>query len=193
MASPDREKWDGIYSRKSSPPAAAAEVLRENTHLLPARGKALDLACGRGANALLLAARGLDTHAWDISPVAIEKLAEQADSQGISLALESRDVCTDPPAARSFDVIVVSRFLERAIMPALSEALREGGIIFYQTFIQDAASDAGPANPDYRLGQNELLEHFSELRLLYYREDSTVGDLSQGSRNEALLVARKCN
>ena len=191
MTGADREKWDDIYSRSSSPASAAAEVLRENTHLLPGKGKALDLACGRGANALLLAAHGLDTHAWDISQVALDNLARQADSQGISLTLESRDVCTAPPASNSFDVIVVSRFLDRTIMPALGLALREGGLIFYQTFILDAASDAGPGNPDYRLGENELLGHFRELRLLFYREESTVGDLSQGSRNEALLVAQK--
>lgn len=46
-----------------------SQVLLDNSHLLPASGRALDLACGLGANALYLAKRGMTTSAWDLSPV----------------------------------------------------------------------------------------------------------------------------
>ncbi|HEB99563.1 MAG TPA: SAM-dependent methyltransferase, partial [Thiotrichales bacterium] len=65
-------KWDARY--RESATAVATEVLVENRHLLPAVGEALDLACGLGGNALLLARHGLRTTAWDLSPVAIERL-----------------------------------------------------------------------------------------------------------------------
>lgn len=64
----------------------------DNQHLLPALGRALALACGLGGNALLLAAHGLETHAWDISDVAVARLQERARQQGLSLHAEVRDI-----------------------------------------------------------------------------------------------------
>ncbi len=43
-------------------PGEVAQVLLRNRHLLPEQGRALDLACGRGANALWLAEQGLEVH-----------------------------------------------------------------------------------------------------------------------------------
>jgi len=62
---PDTDKWNARYRMADTTVADPAVVLSENLHLLPARGCALDLACGAGANALLLARHGLETHAWD--------------------------------------------------------------------------------------------------------------------------------
>jgi len=187
----DAARWDTIYSRADAAEATEpAAVLRENAHLLPAQGRALDLACGRGGNALFLAARGLDTSAWDISAVVIGALAEHARRAGLPLEARVRDVVAEPPAPGSFDVIVVSRFLDRSIAPAIAAALRPGGLLFYQTFIAEAASGAGPRNPAYRLGRNELLRLFPALHVLVYREEGRTGDLSQGLRDEALLVAQ---
>jgi tellurite methyltransferase len=105
---------------------------------------------------------------------------------------EVRDVVACPPRAESFDVIVVSRFLERALAPALIAALRPAGLLFYQTFTQSTVGDPkGPMNPDYRLAPQELLRLFQPLRLRVYREEGSVGDTTRGWRNEALLVAQK--
>ena len=59
-------KWDEIYSLASASPVACT-LLSEHKYLLPTEGKALDLACGLGGNALMLAASGLSVEAWDIS------------------------------------------------------------------------------------------------------------------------------
>ena len=187
----EQSKWDSIYRDAEHGSLKAAAVLEHNIHLLPASGQALDLACGRGGNALLLASTGLQTMAWDISPVVLEKLAEEAAARGIALEVEARDVSALPPAAQSFDVIVVSRFLDRGLVAAIKQALRTNGLIFYQTFIMDSAHDSGPRNPAYRLQQNELLELFRDLRILHYRDEGTVGECSRGTRNEAMLVAQK--
>ena len=180
-------KWDARY--RGSATAAATEVLVENRHLLPAVGEALDLACGLGGNALLLARHGLRTTAWDLSPVAIERLA--AEAEGLPLRAEVRDVLAAPPAAGSFDVIVVSRFLERDLCPLLMAALRPGGLLFYQTFTRDKAVPGGPSTPDFLLAENELLRLFEGLRLRVYREEGCLGDVTRGLRNEALLVAQR--
>jgi len=71
MSTSDRDKWNRIYAGGRGDSPAAARVLVDFEHLLPATGRALDLACGSGGNALLLAQHGLKTWAWDISDTAV--------------------------------------------------------------------------------------------------------------------------
>lgn len=184
-------RWDARYREADSAQVAPAEVLRENAHLLPAAGDALEVACGLGGNALFLAERGLNVQAWDISGVAIERLAETAGARELRVQARQRDVVAHPPEPASVDVLVVTRFLERDLAPALCAALRPGGLVFYQTFTRETVDAGGPSNPAFRLAPNELLDMFRDLRLLVYREEGRVGRLDEGFRNEALLVARK--
>ncbi|WP_455206380.1 class I SAM-dependent methyltransferase [Kaarinaea lacus] len=188
----DRQQWNERYRENltvNSPTPAA--VLIQNAHLLPKDGVAMDLACGLGGNAIYMAQRGLQVVAWDYSTIAVEQLNQYATQHNLNLQAEVRDVVIDPPAGQSFDVIVVSRFLERAIVPRLTAALKPDGIIFYQTFIAEKTPEVGPGNPLYLLQPNELLNLFSTLRILVYREEGLVGDTGQGFRNEAMLVAQR--
>jgi tellurite methyltransferase len=91
----------------------------------------------------------------------------------------------------SYDVIVVSYFLERKLAPALIRALQPGGLLFYQTHIRDKVDDSGPANEAFLLARNELLSLFSDLTVLVYREEGRVGDIRRGFRNRAMLVGMK--
>lgn len=184
-----RAKWDARY-RDSDRVPSPAKVLADNLHLLPMSGRALDLACGLGANALLLAERGLDVSAWDLSPAALRQLREESHRRGLNIDIHVRDIQARPPASGSFDIIVVSHFLDRAIIPAIADALSPGGLLFYQTFTCEAVSNRGPSNPGYRLAPNELLRLFPGLILRAYREDGRVGDLTRGSRDVAFLVAQ---
>jgi len=183
-----REKWDRRYDEAQQAPCAL-EVLLENRHLLPVRGMALDVACGLGGSGLLLAEHGLQTWAWDLSPVAIGTLARNADS--LPLHPEVRDVVKQPPEPERFDVICVGHFLERALCPQIAEALKPGGLLFYQTFGLERVDDSGPGNPRYRLAPNELLELFPQLLVRFYRDEGGVGDPSRGFRNRAQLVAQR--
>lgn len=185
----DAEKWDSRY--RDATQAPPARVLTENAHLLPAGGAALDLACGLGANALWLAQRGLETDAWDSSSVAIERVRARAEALGVCVHAEVRDVVKCPPPPHCFDVIVVVRFLDRSLTPHLIEALRPGGVLYYQTFTRTHVSDIGPSNPEYRLRDNELVSMFSALHLLVYREEGRFGQLDCGFRDQAMLVAAR--
>ncbi|HHI76070.1 MAG TPA: methyltransferase domain-containing protein [Gammaproteobacteria bacterium] len=185
-----RRRWDDRY-RGADRPGAPARVVAENLHLLPASGRALEVACGLGANALLLARQGLEVEAWDLSPVAIGALRRFAGDAGLDLVARERDVVARPPEAGAWDVVVVTRFLERSLAPALMAALRPGGLLFYQTFTRERCSDEGPSSDAWRLARGELLELFAPLRLLVYREEGRVGDCARGFRNQALLVARR--
>jgi len=187
----DADKWNQIYQTCAQVDLQPAKVLIENQHLLPDSGKALDAACGLGANALLLAVQGLETYAWDISKEALDRLAKKLVEIELPLTLEQRDIVSNPPEIDSFDVIVVTRFLDRQLIPKLKQALRQYGLIYYQTFIRDKSSDTGPKNPEYRLENNELLSLFSSLHIVLYHEEGTIGNAEKGFRNEAMLIAQK--
>lgn len=191
MITPLEAKWNQIYRRPSEGLPEPASVLKDYGHLLPARGVALDVACGLGGSALFLASRGLDVVAIDISPMAIEKLRESAASLKLGLETAVLDVKVFAWESNKFDVIVISRFLERALTIKIIDALRPGGLLFYQTFIRKKVTDSGPSNPNFLLSENELLRLFQPLRVLAYREEGGVGDISKGLRNEALLVAQR--
>ncbi len=188
-------KWNAHYQAQNTGmemiDPLAAQVLSDHVHLLPARGEALDLACGLGGNALLLARHGLQTSAWDASAQAISGLESRAQHADLVVQTQVRDVEQNPPPPDSFDIIVVSQFLYRPIVPDLVASLRPGGLLMYQTFTRDKVRPGGPSNPDYLLREGELLERFAALRLRVYREECALGDVDQGFRNQALLVAQK--
>lgn len=188
MSTELQQKWDERYQNIQIGVNPAAQVLIENQHLLPTTGLALDLACGSGANAILLARRGLQTHAWDLSPTVIEKVNQYATRHKLDIHAAVHDVTVTSLTPESLDVIVVSHFLERSLCPAITKALKPGGLLFYQTFIRDRVDTTGPGNPEFRLASNELLRLFEGLRVLVYREEGTVGDQTRGFRNEAWLV-----
>jgi tellurite methyltransferase len=185
-----REAWDQRH-REAEDSGQLARVLEENIHLISRGARILDLACGRGANALWLARLGFNVSAWDLSAVAIERLERSAIEQGIQVMTEVRDVIRQPPDPESFDVILVGHFLDRGLTPAIGRALRPGGLLFYQTFSRCAVSDAGPSSTEFRLDENELLELFPDLRVRVYREERRLGDTTRGWRDLAMLVAEK--
>ncbi len=184
------KSWDNRHASAEGL-GSLALVLTENIHLLPTSGKALDLACGRGANALLLAESGLDVDAWDYSPVAIQRLKQAAQESGLEINCEVRDVVQHPPSAHSYDVILVAHFLDRSLTKPILDSLRGNGLLFYQTFTRSAVSENGPSDQARRLGDNELLDMFSPLRPRVYREELLLGDISQGWRDMAMLVGQK--
>jgi len=185
-----QDKWDNRY-RDAASPGAPAMVLVENAHLLPRTGTALDLACGLGANSLLLAEHGMETHAWDISPVAVDKLRAIAAERRLPIFAEEKDALRDPLPPACFDVIVVAHYLERALTQAIIDTLKEGGLLFYQTFTRTAVGGGGPQKDEWRLADGELLTMFAPLRPVVYREEGRIGDVGRGFRDKALLVAVK--
>jgi SAM-dependent methyltransferase len=186
-----RAKWDRIYSGLLASAPEPAAVLAENAHLLPPSGDALDLACGLGGNALLLARLGFKVSAWDVSKVAVDALAARAARLGLGIAAQARDVEAEPFPVAAFDVVVASRFLARPLARPILDSLKPQGLLFYQTYTRDKPGPQGPGNPDYLLAENELLRLFAGLRVLVYREEGRVGDLSIGRRDEAYFVGRK--
>ena len=177
-------KWNARYAYSGDAVPPPAEVLSRHERFLPALPgapvpRALDLACGRAGNAERLGALGLEAHAWDASDVVIEALRARPGSRVADASV--RDVVAEPPEPDAFDVIVVARFLERSICPAIAAALCPGGTLMYQSFTH------GLSNPDFLLAPNELLDLFETLDVLAYREPPP----DARGRAEAMLVARR--
>lgn len=185
------EKWNRIYSGSEPGLSCPAQVLSKNDFLLPTSGTALDLACGLGANAVFLAQRGLRVTAVDLSQVAIDKLGQYAAARQLPIeALRQKtDALSFPESV--YDVIVVSRFLDRTLSSAIIAALKPEGLLFYQTYTQEKQADLGPRNPEFLLEVNELLAMFSSLRVVFYRENGLIGNCRFGLRNEAQFIGRK--
>jgi len=170
-------KWNARYafSNKPGPEPTPADVLINGAAFLPESGVAADIACGLGGNAIYLADKGFTVFAWDISSEAIGSI------QNPNITAKVRDVVIHPPEPNSFDVIVVSRFLDRELCAKLSDALRPNGVLFYQTFT------AGLSNPDYMLKENELPVLFASLTPCYAYESS----MNSRGFSEAQFIGRK--
>jgi tellurite methyltransferase len=194
-------KWDARHRDSAkNPPAEPASIASEWLPMLP-NGPALDIACGTGRHALLLAARGLSVTAVDWSGEALDLLenrartaklrvsrgesADLADShaRGIRLVQANLEEIRLPDA--SFSLILCLQYLLRSLFPLISPALRPGGVLLFETFTRAQLNYAGgPRNPEYLLEPGELRTAFPELRVLFYRE------LNAG-QGIASLVAQK--
>ena len=186
------DKWNEAYQDADISSAKPAQVLIENNHLLPRKGEALDLACGRAGNAIFLAKHGFDVDAVDISPVVLSSIEQYVTQHDLPVACICQDIENDGLLKKQYDVIVVSYFLNRALFPQITRALKPDGLLFYETWSQQKVDDSGPKNPDFRLKATELLELTPTLRPLFYREESDNGDVLKGSRNIAMLVTQNC-
>lgn len=104
------EFWDHCYAEAgdvmwSGNPNGTVEA--ELADLDP--GRALDVGCGEGADALWLARRGWDVTAVDVSAVAIERAKAAANAAGMDGAVtwQATDVLIDPPEPRAYDLVVM--------------------------------------------------------------------------------------
>ena len=144
---------------------------------LPVHGDALDVACGRGRNALWLARRGLKTTAVDRDRDAIATLEDVARRESLPLSARVVDLEGAEPSLgeATFDVIVVTHYLHRPLFPALRAALRPGGVLIYETFTRAQALRGKPANPAFLLEPGELLRLVAPLQIVDAREGDFDG------------------
>lgn len=66
-----------------------------------------------------------------------------------------------PYPTQCFDGIVVSRYLYRPLLPMLHEALADGGVLIYETFMAGNERFGKPSNPDFLLQPDELMTSFA--------------------------------
>ncbi|MDH5516524.1 MAG: methyltransferase domain-containing protein [Gammaproteobacteria bacterium] len=186
-----QQNWNQRYQLKAITEPEAAYVLTANSHLLADKGRALDLACGLGANAIFLARKGYQVTAVDYSAVALEKLDRFAESENLSINSRLIDLENFEGALGNYDLIVVSYYLQRELFPLILSAINSGGMLFYQTFSGIADNMSGPKNAAFRLKRSELLALSSGHEILYYREDpdNCIGD--DCFKGEVMIVVKR--
>jgi SAM-dependent methyltransferase len=104
----DAHDWDERYAAQDlvwseGPNQFVAEVAQE---LAP--GRALDLACGEGRNAIWLAQRGWTVVGVDFSSGAIEKARRLSQAAEVAVEWLCKDVVTWEPPPESFDLVLLS-------------------------------------------------------------------------------------
>lgn len=132
--------------------AASPWVVRHFSLIAP-QGEVLDLACGQGRHARLLAAHGYTVEAVDVDASAIASLQ---GIPGIHAHCADLESAPWPYAGRQFAGIVVTNYLWRPLFPTLLAALAPGGVLIYETFMVGNESFGKPSNPAFLLQPDEL-------------------------------------
>ncbi|MBU1235297.1 MAG: class I SAM-dependent methyltransferase [Gammaproteobacteria bacterium] len=123
--------------------------------LIPPGGDVLDLACGSGRHARLLAGRGHRVEAVDRDA---ERLAELAGVAGVATRQADLEGGPWPYFGRGFEGIVVTNYLWRPLLPQLFACLNEGGMLIYETFMVGNERFGKPSRPEFLLRPGELLD-----------------------------------
>jgi len=190
-----RDRWNERYAAQPGRewmPETPAEWLVEHESLLHGGGRALDVACGDGRNALYLAQLGYMVDAIDVSDVAIDAVRATVQARGLTMTIAPRvvDLEREPLPAGPYDVIVMLNFLQRDLFGPVTRALAPGGLLLFETLARSHVDELGHSfNPDYLIEPGELLEAFDGLEVVDHREG--VAQRSGAPRGVAGVVARR--
>jgi SAM-dependent methyltransferase len=189
MALKDKIKWDKKYQEITSlleyrnPSEKLVKIIEK------VRGKkALDVASGAGRNSIYLAKNDFDVDALDISEVALETLKNKG-YKNISCKLVDLDGYEIPK--NSYNLIVMTNFLDRNIIPKLSNALKLDGILFIETYMEDIINEKAPSNTDFLLKKDELKTFFDDKFELLAYEEFINEDYEIYKMKKQLIVVRK--
>lgn len=189
MSKQDRDKWNQRYAedsyRKTNPVTLLADWL-EN---IP-RGRALDVACGAGRNAILLAQTGFQVDAIDISREGLNKARQTAEEQGLSINWIEHDLDEPYPFESHYDLIIVMWYVDLGLINRLCQCLAPGGYLVCQEHLVTGQEAIGPAGTDFRVAPGSLREAASGLDVLLYEESIEIVP-EGGQLASARLVASK--
>lgn len=176
MARDDRKRWDEKHASRHGheEPSLFLRRIFESHAWRVQPGRALDIATGKGRNALFLAERGFQVEAVDISEVALREARRRAAERNISVTFRQADLDSVELPATAYDLILNFNFLLRPLISKIRRALKPGGHIVFETYLDDQGALGHPRNPAYLLRPNELLELFRDFRILYYREGKFI-------------------
>ena len=188
MSESERAKWDDVHRGK--PIGTAEPFLVEMISRIPRSGLALDVAAGRGRNALAMARAEIRVVAVDFSETAMRTVADAARAEHLLVWPVVANLDSFHLKHKSLDAIVNINFLDRALFAEFSRALRPGGVLIAETFTNEQASLGHPKDPRFLLGHGELKELAAGLEIEHYREG--LVSYRYGTRAfRASVVARK--
>ena len=170
MSDADRKKWDqryraGDYAARIYP----SEILEQWLPKLPS-GRALDVACGAGRNAMFLASHGYQVDAVDISSEALRRAADDARERELKVNWVVADLDDGQLPGGDYDLVVVARYIDRDLIPRLRDVLKPDGFVIYDHHLLTTRQVDGPSSSRFRVAPNELLALFAGFRILFYDE-----------------------
>jgi len=213
-----------LWVRKLKPPlkdvqgSAGVRVIRTRAEFIPEpkpagfllessrflrKGTVLDVAAGRGRNALHLAGLGFAVDAVDRDEQALQELAglvKQRQLTNVNIQTIDLEHEVTPTAALDneqyndrYDDVLVFFYLYRPLFPALIKALKPGGVLMYETFLVDNHfHHQHPRRKEFCLEHNELLRLAQGLRVLHYEEGQHEGVHGRSDKAfTARLIAQK--
>lgn len=150
----NRDDWNRRYAGEELVWTAQANrfLVAEASGLTP--GRALDVACGEGRNAVWLAERGWRITGVDFSDVAIEKARGLATARGVEGEWIAADLLDYRPEPLAFELVLVFYLqlpadLRRPILRAAAGAVAPGGTFLLVAHDSDNLADGygGPQDP----------------------------------------------
>ena len=144
---------------------APSAWVRRWSHLVPARGNVLDVACGSGRHVRWFAARGCIVTGIDRDAAALAGLEGIAQT-----CVADIEGAPWPLPGRRFDAVIVTNYLWRELFPTLVASVAEGGVLICETFRAGNASVGKPSNPLFLLQASELLSATAGLRVVAYED-----------------------
>ncbi|MGZ5194922.1 MAG: class I SAM-dependent methyltransferase [Ramlibacter sp.] len=135
------------------------------SHLVPSGGSVLDVACGFGRHMRWFATRGHPVAGVDRSQDAIDAVGPLGEA-----------ICADiengpwPFAGRTFEGVVVTNYLWRALLPAIVQSVAPGGALIYETFAAGNETVGKPSRPDFLLQPGELITACPGMRVIAYED-----------------------
>jgi SAM-dependent methyltransferase len=182
----DRERWDARYAGRRIVAPAAPDAVDGNADvrsLIPTTGRAVDVACGPGAQTLWLANLGLDVLALDVSPIAVDLTVRAAVAAGLDERVIARVHDLDdglPDEIADVDLILCQRFRAPTSYAAFVDRLAPGGIAVV-TVLSEVGLDIDPG--PFHAPPGELIDAYrgAAVDVIHHAE----------SAGEATIVVRR--
>lgn len=155
------DDWNARYRAREEINNEPAEVLvSAATDLAP--GRALDLACGAGRNAIWLASRGWEVVALDGAAEAI-RIVREHDPRVDARVVDLESGAPLPFDDESFDLVAILFYLHRPLFAEAKRVVRRGGIVV-------TAIRMRGINPRFCIGPGELAREFEGFEVLHASE-----------------------
>jgi 2-polyprenyl-3-methyl-5-hydroxy-6-metoxy-1,4-benzoquinol methylase len=196
----DRKDWNERYGAQdllwgAEPNRFLAAELRD----VPPRGRALDLACGEGRNAIWLAKLGWLVTAVDYSTVAIERARRLAAEQRVEVEWIEADVTSFAPTAGVFQLVIVAYLHlpeaeRRTVLAHAASALGRGGTLFMigHARLNLTQGVGGPQRSELLWEPSEIRHEVAALGLAVERAEHVQRpvEAAEGVRNAIDTVVR---
>lgn len=136
-------------------------------------GRALDLGCGEGRNAVWLATQGWSVTGVDFADVGVDKGRRLAEAEGVSVEWVVADLRAYQPEGDAYDLVIVLYLHlpapdRRAIHRAAVRSLRPGGTFLVVGHDLTNLTDGygGPQDPSILFTPDEVVEDLASLSMV---------------------------